>query len=166
MKAVIRPAQLDDVKGISRIKKVVWQDTYPALSAEVSRADIAARDFSAKEPKRRQLIVKENYRYLVAEADGQIVGYCMGKKGSDRGVIKLMHILPAYQGKGIGSRLMSALLDWFGDRPVELQVATANQPAIGFHEKFGFSKVGSGEPIAISNQTKIDTIKMIRSLNT
>ena len=49
---------------------------------------------------------------------------------------------PAYQGQGIGTRLVSELLERASDSVVFLEVRTDNVPAIKLYESFGFVNVG------------------------
>ena len=50
---------------------------------------------------------------------------------------------PAYQGQGIGRRMMTELLDFAGpESVVYLEVRTDNGPAIGLYTSLGFITVG------------------------
>ncbi|EPL5549858.1 GNAT family N-acetyltransferase, partial [Pseudomonas aeruginosa] len=53
-----------------------------------------------------------------------------------------MGVAVAWQGKGVGSRLLGELLDiadnWMNLRRVELTVYTDNAPALALYRKFGF----------------------------
>ncbi len=53
-----------------------------------------------------------------------------------------------YWGKGIGTGIMSVLMDFAkksGAEVLELQVRSDNEAAIGLYKKFGFEKIGSYE---------------------
>ena len=49
---------------------------------------------------------------------------------------------PAYQGQGIGRRLVSQLLELASGSVIFLEVRTDNAAAIGLYESFGFVNVG------------------------
>lgn len=49
---------------------------------------------------------------------------------------------PAYQGRGIGRRMLNALLDIAADSVVHLEVRTDNEPAIALYRSVGFTEVG------------------------
>ncbi|RLE95884.1 MAG: ribosomal-protein-alanine N-acetyltransferase [Thermoprotei archaeon] len=80
--------------------------------------------------------------FLVAEAEGRIVGYVIGlcKKWGEGHVISLA-VHPDYRRKGIGRALMEALLTRFKERGMQaarLEVRVSNTPAIRLYEKLGF----------------------------
>jgi len=93
--------------------------------------------------------------FLVAEVEGNVVGYVMsrvelGLGCTVKGIIKKGHIvsiavLPDYRRRGIGSKLleqaMEALKDIYGCKEVYLEVRVSNNPAISLYEKYGFRKV-------------------------
>jgi putative acetyltransferase len=54
-----------------------------------------------------------------------------------------MGLLPEFRGQGLGSKLLSAVLDHakkFGLEKVELNVYTSNTPAVALYKKFGFEQ--------------------------
>jgi ribosomal protein S18 acetylase RimI-like enzyme len=62
---------------------------------------------------------------LVAEVDGEVVGFVMGDtRGWEfnmplSGWIEMMGVEPAYQGKGVGRRLLESLFAYFAGRGIE-----------------------------------------------
>ena len=81
---------------------------------------------------------------LVAELDGQIVGFgCWSADGE----ISALYILREFQGRGIGRKLMAALLAQLTAHPVvHLWVLHGNDNAIGFYERMGFRLTGESIP--------------------
>jgi putative acetyltransferase len=71
-----------------------------------------------------------------------------------------------FQGQGIGSALMRAMLDltdnWLGLRRLELFVYTDNQPAIHLYEKFGFQIEGTARGYALRAGQYVDAYMMAR----
>ena len=78
--------------------------------------------------------------------DDKLVGYAgIARLGRTRPYEYEIHTIgvdPAYQGQGIGRRLVSELLERATDSVVFLEVRTDNVPAIKLYESFGFVNVG------------------------
>jgi ribosomal protein S18 acetylase RimI-like enzyme len=100
--------------------------------------------------------------YLVAEDAGTIVGHALLEPlslAATSHVVRLtIAVHEGHQRRGIGRALMSELLRWARSNPrvekVELQVRSANEPAIALYRSLGFVeegrktrrlKIGSGE---------------------
>jgi putative acetyltransferase len=73
---------------------------------------------------------------------------------------------PDYWGIGIGSQLMSAILDiadnWLNLTRVELEVNTDNPVAVRLYEKFGFEIEGTHKLHAFGNGRWADSYFMSR----
>jgi predicted N-acetyltransferase YhbS len=77
---------------------------------------------------------------LVAERDGQIVGTGLRWRwGPRHATVGLIVVAPACQGRRIGHRLMSALLDGLAQRTVLLH---ATPDGRGLYERLGFVRIG------------------------
>lgn len=93
----------------------------------------------------RELAASHN-RYIAARVDDKLVGYAgisrLGRTPPFEYEIHTIGVDPAYQGSGIGRRMMTELLDFAGPgSPVYLEVRTDNEPAIGLYASLGFEKV-------------------------
>ncbi|MGV0851758.1 ribosomal protein S18-alanine N-acetyltransferase [Mycolicibacterium phlei] len=92
-----------------------------------------------------ELAAKHN-RYIAARHEGKLVGYAgiarLGRKKPYEYEIHTIGVDPAYQGRGIGKRMLADLLAEAGDGVVFLEVRTDNEPAIKLYESFGFVNVG------------------------
>ncbi len=81
--------------------------------------------------------------------DDQVVGWCdvfpsKNPRLNHRGGLG-MGILATYRGQGIGSQLLSAIIDHskkFGLEKIELEVYTTNTGAIALYKKFKFVEEG------------------------
>lgn len=73
---------------------------------------------------------------FVAEKDGQVVGFV----GYRRQQIEFLYVDPAFQGKGVGTELLSFVLNEL-PRPIQLAVFTDNQAAKKLYKKFGFKVI-------------------------
>jgi putative acetyltransferase len=80
-----------------------------------------------------------------------------------------MAVRDDWQGKGVGTALMQAVLDladnWLNLRRIELRVYTDNAPAIALYEKFGFEIEGTHRHMAFRNGEYVDGYSMARVVN-
>jgi putative acetyltransferase len=77
-----------------------------------------------------------------------------------------MGVAVAWQGKGVGSKLLAAALDvadnWMNLQRVELSVYADNEAAIGLYRKFGFETEGLFRDYAVRDGRLVDTLSMAR----
>ncbi|MEE9100630.1 MULTISPECIES: GNAT family N-acetyltransferase [Pseudomonas] len=77
-----------------------------------------------------------------------------------------MGVAVAWQGRGLGTRLLAELLEvadnWMNLRRVELTVYTDNQPAIALYRKFGFEVEGELRDYAFRDGAFVDVLSMAR----
>jgi ribosomal-protein-alanine N-acetyltransferase len=84
--------------------------------------------------------------YLVAEADGRVVGCAGMTMLGDEGDIDKVMIQESYRGQGLGLALLQKLLAEGADRGITaftLEVRAGNVPAISLYEKLGFVSEGT-----------------------
>ena len=128
----------------------------PFQSTELWRKRLAAED--------------ERALKLVALHQGTVIGH-MGLEQFSR--VRRSHagsfgmgVLPAWQGKGIGSKLLATALDiadnWMNLHRVELSVYADNEAAIGLYRKFGFETEGLFRDYAVRDGRLVDTLSMAR----
>lgn len=141
----------DDVYGIRNVQKLTWLETYPNEELGISRADIESRfaNDDTEEGKKRMEERKQRYyddhslRTWIAKDGENIVGFCVARKVEGQNRIQAIYLLPNYQGKSVGKQLMETALNWLGNNSdVYVNVASYNNKAIQFYEKFGFAKTG------------------------
>lgn len=89
--------------------------------------------------------VPETRHYLVADLDGQVVGYaglvCTGFQAD----VQTVAVAPAQQGTGLGARLLDALLEEARRRKageVLLEVRADNEAAQALYARAGFERIG------------------------
>lgn len=77
-----------------------------------------------------------------------------------------MGISEAYQGKGVGSKLLESILDlainWLAITRIELEVYTDNQAGIALYKKFGFCIEGTAKSYAFRNGEYVDVYFMAK----
>lgn len=132
----------------------------PYPSVEAWRARLAESDA----PGQTDLV-------LVAEVDAAMVGnaglHSAGSSVRRRHVMGLgMSVDKAWQGRGVGSALMEALLDaadrWLGCLRIELTVYTDNARAIALYRRFGFEIEGTHRAYALRDGEYADVHAMAR----
>ena len=104
--------------------------------------------------------------FLVAEFDGQVVGYAYATQFRDRPAYastceNSIYIDPAAVGRGLGTRLLSALIDASvkaGFRQMIAVVGGAEPASIGLHRKLGFREAGRMQSVGRKQGRWLDTV--------
>ncbi|MEA2684453.1 MAG: hypothetical protein QOK05_2781 [Chloroflexota bacterium] len=148
----IRPATPDDVGALA--------DIYQASAEHHVRLDpslYSTPDYLAlKERYRKRLPLPENEEILVAEMDGEVVGWIELVLRAASGQARMIRdvataeidvaVLPEYRGHGVGSRLVAAAEAWAVERGAQvltMQTHVANTDAVRFYqERHGFRTTG------------------------
>ena len=161
MDITIRRAEPSDYEAIARIltyPKVIWGTLQvPFPSVEQWRKKIA-------EP-------PEGLYSLVACIDREVVGqiglHTFPNQPRRHHVAGIgMMVRDDWQGKGIGTQLMQAVVDladkWLNLSRLELDVYPDNEPAIKLYKKFGFQVEGTQIGSAFRDGQYMDTLMMAR----
>lgn len=122
----VRRAGLNDLDPVYEIERMSFKDPYP-------------------KPLLLYLMILHPDSFLVAEVNGEVVGYAVGALMKRRGHVLSLAVHPSHRRKGVGSRLMEALEEVFKSkeaREVELEVREDNVEARMFYEKLGYRSVG------------------------
>lgn len=124
---LVRPASSADLLPVERIERACFADPWnrDALWSEL-RADFIRRP-------------------LVAERNGEVVGYLMAWSVADQLHILNIAVDPDDQRGGLGTVLLAAALDLAraeDRREITLEVRESNAPARAFYEHHGFEVVG------------------------
>lgn len=140
---IVRPALLSDVPALTSLLN------YYILNTPITF------DLSPYTPAQRELWFAEHsdgrrYRTIVAERDGNLLGYAatgpFRKKGAYDTTVEISVACdPAAQGAGIGSRLYRVLFDEIAGEDIHRIVAAIVQPnpaSNALHQRFGFRAVG------------------------
>ncbi|MFA4015463.1 MAG: hypothetical protein RUDDFDWM_000546 [Candidatus Fervidibacterota bacterium] len=102
---------------------------------------------------------------FVAEVDGRIVGFLVGKPGEDRAFISWIAVHPAHWRKGIGGKLLKAIeekANKAGLRIVELGTPFARK----FYEKYGYKCVNIQKKLVLNlSQRNVDKPQKISLKN-
>ena len=161
-----RKAIYEDYACIANIHFSSWNAAYAELlpATYVNKAN----SLPAKVKMWQKIIVHPDVSVWIAYDDNKpqsSVGFigCFNK--GDDCEITTLYVLPEYQGLGIGSQLMTTLLEEVSNSTMHqlyLWVLETNTTAMRFYNKFGF--VLSGERSEeLHDNNKIVDIKMVKS---
>ena len=127
--------------------------------------------FQAVEMWRKRLVMDNERRLqLVAVHGGEVIGQLgleqyLRVRQSHVGSFG-MGVATAWQGKGVGSKLLAAALDvadnWMNLHRVELTVFADNEAAQKLYRKFGFEVEGRFRDYAVRDGKYADTVSMAR----
>ena len=123
----IEPMRLEDLEDVHAIERASFRSPWPpnAYRSELESNRLAA--------------------YLVARAEGEIIGFGGMWLMVDEAHITTFAIHPAWRRQRIGERLLLSFLDLAierGAREATLEVRLSNLPARRLYEKYGFRPVG------------------------
>ena len=109
-------------------------------------------------------LLRNDSVFLVAEEDGEILGYCGAILVFDQGDIVNVGVRADRQRQGIARRLLDALFKIAGEKGVTslyLEVRVSNQAAIALYEGLGFQRLGVRKDYY--EEPKEDAVVMCRS---
>ena len=145
MKFKVRKANKNDIDSIVELNKKLIdyhrrKDKYYKYTSETRKI---FRDYLSK------IMKKKNVRIIVAEVNGEIIGYFVGSIGKAKpftsfkkiGRISDAFVEEKFRKSGIGKSMFDELLSWFKKNKVkyvELFVDSKNQAGIKAWRKFGF----------------------------
>ena len=124
---VIRKAEAKDVETIEKLEQCCFSQPW---SYESIYQDIVGNDRAV---------------YIVAETEGQVIGYAGLWIIVDEGHITNVAVSPDYRRNSVGNTIITALLQVTEDMGVKrhtLEVRKSNQAAINLYEKQGFTEAG------------------------
>ena len=142
MIALIRPASFDDISSIVEIEnktnQMPWSKAQFLSSMEVGHYSV------------------------VMHKDSDIVGFAIYSPIIPESHLLNIAIDPAYQGKGLGDKLLQQIIlqnRTIGVKTISLEVRVSNLPAINLYEKRGFHK-DAIRPDYYSGSPKEDALLM------
>lgn len=125
--STLRQAVVADIPGI-------WDVRYSVVENTLTPGRITDEDV--------RVSIEETGRGWVIEDDGKIVAFAVGN--AETGNVWALFVRPEAQGKGYGTRLHSAMIDWFRGQSIgKLWLSTGTDTkARKFYEKNGWVCVG------------------------
>lgn len=155
MNVNIRPVREIDAPALTEIRRqptvTEFNNTLPSDRGERERQNLAS--------------LGPDDHLLVAELDGRVVGFALMTvhRGRQRHVGNLsLNVHHAYQNRGIGRRLLAALLeladDYLGLTRVQLEVWADNARAIHLYESLGFELEGRRRKAVLRRGEYVDVL--------
>lgn len=122
---------------------------------------------------RQQALQDGGYPYLVAERDGQVVGYAYAGPYRTRpayrhSVENSVYVAPGQTGGGIGSALLNDLVQACEAAGFRQMIAiigdSANTGSISLHARYGFRHAGTLNAVGFKHGAWVDSVIMQRPL--
>jgi L-amino acid N-acyltransferase YncA len=163
--AAVRPSRDADLPVIA------------AIYAHHVRQGLASFELEPPSPeemaRRRAEVVARGLPYLVAEAEGRVVGYAYAGPYRTRPAYRYtvedsIYVEPDQVGRGIGRLLLPAVIDACEGAGYRQMVAvigdSGNAASIRLHEAFGFRRVGLLPAVGFKLGRWVDSVLMQRPL--
>jgi L-amino acid N-acyltransferase YncA len=165
MHSLLRPARADDIPGIQAIyaghvlSGLATFEEVPPDAAEMAR--------------RHAEIVGVGLPYLVAEAEGRILGYAYAGLYRTRSAYRFsvedsIYLSPEATGRGLGRRLLDRLIAECTEVGARQMLAvigdSGNAASIAVHARAGFEHVGTFRAVGFKFGRWVDTVMMQRAL--
>ncbi len=145
----IRKRTPEDLPGIARVVVDTWRSAYRGI---VPDAVLDGLDYARNEARYRERLEKNYpaYAYVAADPQAGVVGMAAGGPAEKLlpgfpGELYAIYILPAYQGRGIGKRLVRAVfaqLEAARLSPAVIWALEQNTRAGAFYRALGGEVVG------------------------
>jgi len=161
----IRPATPTDIPAICRI----YAD---AVRNGTASFEIEAPD-EVEMARRQKTLLDGGYPYLVAETEGGLAGYAYAGAYRPRPAYRFsvedsIYLDPGHHGRGIGRRLLDALIAESERRGFRQMIAvigdSAQAPSIALHRAAGFEMIGTIRNVGFKHGRWLDSVLMQRAL--
>jgi len=152
---IIREVVKADSAGIIQIYNYYVENT--SISFE-------EKPVTEQEMERRIGAVTQNYPWLMYEESGEVLGYAYINRWKERSAYRFtaettIYVEKSRAGQGIGSKLLSVLMDRaraMGLHALIAVIAQPNEKSVALHEKFGFKKVAHFAQVGFKNDRWVD----------
>lgn len=138
----VREATIEDVSAIQEVARETWHAAYDDILGP-DAVDEQVDEWYTRDSVESGVTL-EAWPYLVAERDGEVVGYASGgptEDGPADGVVGSIYVRPSRWGEGSGSALLDALHDRLRDigcESVWLPVLADNDVGRSFYADHGY----------------------------
>jgi L-amino acid N-acyltransferase YncA len=163
--AIIRPSRDDDIAPIRQI--YAHHVLHGLASFELEPPD------AAEIARRRQTVISAGYPHLVAERDGEIVGYAYAGPYRPRPAYRYtaensVYVRHDCLGQGVGKSLLAALIPACDARGLRQLIAvigdSAHHASIELHRRAGFEMIGTIRSSGFKFGRWVDTVLMQKAL--
>jgi len=102
-------------------------------------------------------LLAASHRGWLCEEEGRVVGFCMGDRRT--GEMWVIALLPRFEGRGLGSRLLKLVEDWlFSEGWDEIWLTTDTDPSLrayGFYKAMGWRDEGVRDGLRYMRKTRM-----------
>ena len=162
----IRPATMADCSAIRRIRNAAVRESL-AIWTSIEQDPARAETWLAPMVQRGTALVAH-----VSGKPQDVVGFAVAGpwrsyEGYIRTVEDSIYLSPTAQGKGLGARLLAALIEasrQAGDRTMIALIEAGNATSVRLHERYGFTTVGTIPQAGEKHGQVLDLTLMSRSL--
>ena len=160
----IRPAELADAPALTAIYNA-GSAAKPAANLVTWQEDVSDREEWLKE------MFKVGSPVLVAVDDDEVIGWAayfqFVTPAIYYGTVEdSVYIAPSAQGKGVGSELLDALMDFAADdtyvQTMITYIVDTNEGSIALHKKFGFTETGRMPNIHTKDDVRLGLVHLQR----
>ena len=138
---IVRPANLKDAKRATEINVIGWQTAYKGLMPDefLSKMQVTEKRIGNFE----SAISNPEFVFLVAEENGQVIGYLHGGKNQENANIPFdyevygLYVDPNFQRRGAGRLLLKNFKEKINNAPFFLHAMQGNESAMTFYIKVG-----------------------------
>jgi L-amino acid N-acyltransferase YncA len=162
----------------TRIRVVSDGDAKPITTIYAHHVLHGTASYEVKPPSADETLAKirritgPGWPFLVAEADGQTVGYAYATQFRDRPAYRFtcedsIYVHPEMVGRGIGGALLDALMKGsadYGFRTMVAVIGGAEPASIALHARYGFAEVGRLAAVGFKFGRWLDSVYMQRRL--
>ncbi len=165
LSVLVRPATSQDMDQVQSIYSYYVTRTAASFEEEVPSV--------AEMRRRRDEVEARNLPYLVAEEDGEVLGYTYAGPWRPRSAYRYtvedsIYVAPFVQRRGVGKALLGTLIDRCADLGYRRMIAvigdSANQGSIGLHRSLGFRQEGVLRGVGLKFGRWVDVVIMHRVL--
>lgn len=162
---IIRNSRDDDVPAIARIYGHWVRHGFGTFEYDPPAEDEVAR--------RRAALLAQDFPYLVAERDGEVLAYASAgpyrpRRGYRFSCEDSVYAAPEAARSGMGRALLSRVIEICEGKGYRLMIAvigdSANKGSIGLHKALGFVHAGTLGGVGWKHGRWVDTVFMTRTL--
>jgi ribosomal protein S18 acetylase RimI-like enzyme len=145
---VVRRCGVRDVSRLRDLLKVCWHTTYDRMIGQQQSVRMGRHVYSKFNLGYfiAQSLLSRASTMLLATRDGSPVGFATAQFDGAEVVLYGLYVHPDWQGKGIGSALLDAVIAGHPDaKAIRLEVLKDNAAAIAWYQAKGFESYGGTE---------------------
>jgi L-amino acid N-acyltransferase YncA len=161
----VRDARDEDVAEVASLYAAHVREGLASFEEEPPSPEELAR--------RRRDVLAAGLPYLVAEADGEVLGYSYASRYRTRSAYRYtvedsVYVRRGCEGRGVGRALLGGLIARCEAGPWRQMIAvigdSANYASIGLHRRLGFAEAGVLRAVGFKFGRWVDSVLMQRAL--